>query len=54
MSVINNTKDLRNTFRYWANEVHKICPPMSEEEKVKDDKKNNKISTTNIKFYFIF
>ena len=39
MSVINNTKDLRNTFRYWANEVHKICPPMSDEEKPKSKRK---------------
>ena len=33
MSVINSTKELRKTFSYWANEVHKVCPPLSLEEK---------------------
>ncbi|MFQ5449109.1 MAG: radical SAM/SPASM domain-containing protein [Nitrospinaceae bacterium] len=32
MKVINNTRELRNTFRYWAREVHKICPPLTERE----------------------
>ena len=44
MSVINNTKDLRKTFRYWAKEVHKICPPMNDEEKLKVEKKIDKLS----------
>ncbi len=45
MSVINNTKELRKTFRYWANEVHKICPPLNSEEKAAVDKKIDKLST---------
>ncbi|MCS5598175.1 MAG: SPASM domain-containing protein, partial [Rhodospirillales bacterium] len=45
MSVINNTKELRKTFRYWANEVHKICPPLSPEEKAVVEKKIDKLST---------
>ena len=45
MSVINNTKELRKTFRYWANEVHKICPPLSSEEKSIVEKKIDKLST---------
>ena len=45
MSVINNTKELRKTFRYWANEVHKICPPLSPQEKTAVEKKINKLST---------
>jgi MoaA/NifB/PqqE/SkfB family radical SAM enzyme len=45
MSVINNAKELRKTFSYWAKEVHKICPPMSDEEKNKVEKKINKLST---------
>jgi len=45
MSVINNTKELRKTFRYWANEVHKICPPLSPEEKSTVEKKIDKLST---------
>lgn len=45
MSVINNTKELRKTFRYWANEVHKICPPLSLEEKKSVEKKIDKLST---------
>jgi MoaA/NifB/PqqE/SkfB family radical SAM enzyme len=45
MSVINNTKELRKTFRYWANEVHKICPPLSSEEKSIVKKKIDKLST---------
>ena len=45
MSVINNTKELRKIFRYWANEVHKICPPLSSEEKSIVEKKIDKLST---------
>ena len=45
MSVINNTKELRKTFRYWANEVHKICPPLNSEEKSIVKKKIDKLST---------
>jgi len=45
MSVINNTKELRKTFHYWANEVHKICPPLTPEEKLTVEKKIDKLST---------
>ena len=45
MSVINNTEELRKTFRYWANEVHKIFPPLSSEEKTAVEKKIDKLST---------
>jgi MoaA/NifB/PqqE/SkfB family radical SAM enzyme len=45
MSVINNTKELRKTFRYWANEVHKVCPPLSPEDKAAVEKKIDKLST---------
>jgi MoaA/NifB/PqqE/SkfB family radical SAM enzyme len=45
MSVINNAKELRKTFSYWAKEVHKICPPMSDEAKAKVEKKIDKLST---------
>ena len=45
MSVINNTKELRKTFRYWANEVHKIFPPLNSEEKSIVKKKIDKLST---------
>ena len=45
MSVINNTKELRKTFRYWANEVHKVCPPLTPEEKDAVGKKIDKLST---------
>jgi MoaA/NifB/PqqE/SkfB family radical SAM enzyme len=45
MSVINNAKELRKTFSYWAKEVHKVCPPMSDEEKAKVEKKIDKLST---------
>ncbi|MBI4383189.1 MAG: radical SAM protein, partial [Nitrospinae bacterium] len=33
MNVINNTKELRRTFAYWANEIHKICPDLSEKDR---------------------
>lgn len=29
MSVINNTKELRRTFTYWAEEIQKVCPPLN-------------------------
>jgi sulfatase maturation enzyme AslB (radical SAM superfamily) len=45
MSVINNAKELRKTFSYWAKEVHKICPPMTDEAKAKVEKKIDKLST---------
>ena len=32
MSVINNTKELRRTFTYWAEEIHKVCSSQSREE----------------------
>ena len=44
MSVINNTKELRKTFRYWAREVHKICPPLNEEKRLETEKKIDKLS----------
>jgi len=51
MSVINNTKELRKTFRYWANEVHKICHPLSPEEKSTVEKKNRQTFHLQVECY---
>ncbi|GJL78067.1 MAG: radical SAM protein [Nitrospinaceae bacterium] len=45
MNVINNTKELRQTFGRWAKEVHKICPPMTAEEITDVEKRIEKLST---------
>jgi MoaA/NifB/PqqE/SkfB family radical SAM enzyme len=45
MNVINNTGELRKTFSYWAKEIRKICPPMSQDEIDEIDNRISKLST---------
>ena len=45
MSVINNTKQLRQTFGHWARQVHQICPPMPENELAEVERKISRLST---------
>lgn len=44
MKVINNTQELRNTFTYWANELHKISPPSSDQARTEVLDKIQKLS----------
>lgn len=45
MSVINNSRDLRNTFTYWAQEVFKVAPGRNEAAETEALEKIQKLST---------
>ncbi len=45
MSVINNTRELRNTFSYWAREIHSLLPNMPDVAKEDVQSRINKLTT---------